>query len=1154
MVQEKKIKKSEVVRRPPRLYYSKKKDQYYVKVLGKKKYLKIDEGMTYKEILSMIIKFFLNAKKKSGVGKKNKKDKNKLKQKGIEPIPAHLQSVGWSSSQARRIVEDATRDARYLREMVLELNMRQPQGQQLALPGPAGQQGPQLALPAPGAAPAPQKGDMLLNIDNMKQKDFFDLMERLVDESPNGSLRRFAASVLSDKEKAKNARDLEIQFREAKLAMEALQAENEQKEADMAARMNQIRDEMKQRELEADAAVAALEAEKKQKEDEVRKAVKKLKISQAKKEEELKARMQKLEEEFAERETMAQAELMGLREERAAQERALFIATEEANLAREEADINAAERETLKQQMEEMKAEAEKIAKNRDDLIVEVARTGTESAEQKRKLDEETKKLQEIAAELTAKQDELHDVEYKKEKLKDRLSAYRGAIKQNRERQRAALEQRLSNTAAGRGSILDDWKVILGPDTLGTSGRGDTLYEILQETDVKKNPVTHILDDIVRSYDMKVWDEKEAFQKAKKEIEKLAQRRRAGAPAVDPDEDIYEPEADEVEQILDETKEIKKPSYVSPADRRTELEKIEDYLKTLDPAEKAKLLGAPGSETQAKTEGSIPQAPPLQRIPTPPPFIPTAPLDPNASINLQQARAAAAPKPADKPKQAGGPPPLDFNADMLLKQKEENKRKKEQEKKDLEEEAKDPEKKKAGDARRAKEKAEAEAKLQARLAEKARLEAERQKKLDEEAEKDPVVKAAREKAKEEAEKNRRKAEEGRRAKAEEKRKIDAANMSEEERVKKLKEGIAAGTTQLKTVKLTEEEKKKKEEERKKWQKESAETERRLEEQRQKQLEEERRKNPPKITPAGAKPSTAGPSKAAPKKPAEDDPFALLTEEEKKLPQSKQLKLAAKKAKIAEREAAEKAREQAAAKPPAKEKKVEVRDAGDKDEPKPQPAQPAKPETDQTGSGMNPYNRPFIAPIFHNGHRLRLGQLMTSWDMRGMGHKPKPGGKRIGLSTLDISDIMMKYWPIYRGTFAIDEFSRVPVKVSDGEAAMVINLSPARDKGTHWVALYIDFPNAEINYYDSYAEEPSLYFLHELDKLIDRANPDTYLKFKYNRVKQQPESQDSDTCGFHAMKFLVDRIRGVHWKDASGWSEVHKAEKKIKSFKHKYGYV
>jgi hypothetical protein len=122
---------------------------------------------------------------------------------------------------------------------------------------------------------------------------------------------------------------------------------------------------------------------------------------------------------------------------------------------------------------------------------------------------------------------------------------------------------------------------------------------------------------------------------------------------------------------------------------------------------------------------------------------------------------------------------------------------------------------------------------------------------------------------------------------------------------------------------------------------------------------------------------------------------------------------------------------------------------------------------------------------------------------------------------------------FKGVYAIDEINKIPVSNKMG---VILNLDKSTQKGSHWVALYIDADDDKsVEYYDSFAEDPPESLLKELKTLVDKINPSTYLKFKINKIKNQAE--DSDNCGVFAMKFLIDRFNGKPWKFCTGYNDV-----------------
>ena len=162
-----------------------------------------------------------------------------------------------------------------------------------------------------------------------------------------------------------------------------------------------------------------------------------------------------------------------------------------------------------------------------------------------------------------------------------------------------------------------------------------------------------------------------------------------------------------------------------------------------------------------------------------------------------------------------------------------------------------------------------------------------------------------------------------------------------------------------------------------------------------------------------------------------------------------------------------------------------------------------------------------------------------------GQQARGNHKDGGLYNDQIERVMDNYKQKgFKGVFAIDEIDKIPISNKMG---VILNLDKSNEPGSHWVALYIDTEDDQaVEYYDSYGEDPPESLMKDIKGLVDKINPDIYLKFKINRIKQQAEN--SDSCGIHSMMFLIDRFNGKPFVDCTGWSEVTKSEKKAKKFK------
>jgi hypothetical protein len=150
-----------------------------------------------------------------------------------------------------------------------------------------------------------------------------------------------------------------------------------------------------------------------------------------------------------------------------------------------------------------------------------------------------------------------------------------------------------------------------------------------------------------------------------------------------------------------------------------------------------------------------------------------------------------------------------------------------------------------------------------------------------------------------------------------------------------------------------------------------------------------------------------------------------------------------------------------------------------------------------------------------------------------------------LSNIDIDKVMSKY-PEYLGTISSDEIpTRILPNLRKGQTAcFIINTDPSDRPGQHWVAFFLNpKKDGSIEYYDSFAEPIHHEWNKFLKPMADIISPDSYLKFKSNKIVNQ--SVNSSNCGYFAIKFLVDRLRGKPFKEVTNFDLE---EDEIENFK------
>lgn len=180
----------------------------------------------------------------------------------------------------------------------------------------------------------------------------------------------------------------------------------------------------------------------------------------------------------------------------------------------------------------------------------------------------------------------------------------------------------------------------------------------------------------------------------------------------------------------------------------------------------------------------------------------------------------------------------------------------------------------------------------------------------------------------------------------------------------------------------------------------------------------------------------------------------------------------------------------------------------------------------------------------------------AFGKEGTGKDAKLPGK--GLWDYQIDELMAPFQKYgYLSTICSDEIPKlIPEAKGKSHISFIINTlprsSPPSEDG-HWQACYIDTKrDKSVEFYDSFADEPSEQFLVDIKKLIDALQPETYLKFKVNMVIDQ--RANSSECGYFSMHFIIQRIEGHKFRDCTGYSDVTKSEKDIKKFEKTFGHI
>lgn len=175
-------------------------------------------------------------------------------------------------------------------------------------------------------------------------------------------------------------------------------------------------------------------------------------------------------------------------------------------------------------------------------------------------------------------------------------------------------------------------------------------------------------------------------------------------------------------------------------------------------------------------------------------------------------------------------------------------------------------------------------------------------------------------------------------------------------------------------------------------------------------------------------------------------------------------------------------------------------------------------------------------------------------------EPQEGeGKGInndGLTDEDINKIMSVY-KCYIKTISHDELDDMINYITDHnilKSCFIINTLNRNQNNEigHWCAIYIclDDPYYSIEWFDSYGNKPDSIIIGKFKKMIEKMEIPTFIKFKFNKIKQQ--YNDSSTCGYHCILFLLKRLYNISFKDATNYNKTIKEnEDNIEKFKQFY---
>ena len=144
-----------------------------------------------------------------------------------------------------------------------------------------------------------------------------------------------------------------------------------------------------------------------------------------------------------------------------------------------------------------------------------------------------------------------------------------------------------------------------------------------------------------------------------------------------------------------------------------------------------------------------------------------------------------------------------------------------------------------------------------------------------------------------------------------------------------------------------------------------------------------------------------------------------------------------------------------------------------------------------------------------------------------------------LNTYDIYYVMKQYEKanddfVFLGPIPADCPTKIQCELSKldlitmkknniNKIGIIYNHDVSTGPGTHWVAMYIDNINNEINYYDSYGSKPTPLIHKFIHSLVDKYNLNNYSPTViYNDKRHQYGGSE---CGMYSMNFILERLHG-----------------------------
>jgi hypothetical protein len=146
------------------------------------------------------------------------------------------------------------------------------------------------------------------------------------------------------------------------------------------------------------------------------------------------------------------------------------------------------------------------------------------------------------------------------------------------------------------------------------------------------------------------------------------------------------------------------------------------------------------------------------------------------------------------------------------------------------------------------------------------------------------------------------------------------------------------------------------------------------------------------------------------------------------------------------------------------------------------------------------------------------------------------GRFSWLDTTDINLVLQQYEDKYNGesfkflgALPCDFFTQVDMNYSDlttyQRVGIVFNLDKHNQRGSHWVAFFIDNTAKTLEYFDSLGDAPNGYIKRFIKTLRSQKKFSDY-NILVNRMVHQRQNSE---CGVYSIYYIIQRLRGKDFR-------------------------